>query len=107
MTKIQMLKTNVFAFLLRGEKNNPSIIRATCAFDSKIGWFLGRAYLLSVYEKRDKKNFRKIEISQKLPSFFAENNSIFDTLHRLFDATARADFSNSPHAFLCIGGISL
>jgi hypothetical protein len=54
------------------EKNNSPIIRATCRFDSKIRGFSGAPDFVSTYVERNKNFFQKIEISQNLPSFFAE-----------------------------------
>jgi len=54
------------------EKRRPSIIRATCAFDSKIRGVLKVSEFVSAYEKTNKKFFRKIEFFHFLPSFFAE-----------------------------------
>jgi hypothetical protein len=58
--------------LLLEEKRRPSIIGRTCRFDTKIRGFLRRAKFVSACVKGSKKIFRKIEISQNLPSFFAE-----------------------------------
>ena len=55
-----------------GKKMPPSIIRRPCRFDSKIRGFWGRSEFVSACLERNKKIFRKIEISQNLPSFFAE-----------------------------------
>ena len=55
-----------------GEKRRPSIIRGTCRFDSKIRGVLEVTDFVSACGERSKNFFRKIEISQNLPSFFAE-----------------------------------
>jgi len=55
-----------------GKKMPPSIIRATCKFDSKIRGFLKVSDFISACMERNKNFFRKIEISQNLPSKFAE-----------------------------------
>ena len=49
-----------------------SIIRGSCRFDSKIRVFLKGIDFVSSYKERSKNFFRKIEICQKLPSFFAD-----------------------------------
>jgi hypothetical protein len=54
------------------EKRRPSIIRATCRFDSKIRVFSGVSDFVSAYLERDKNFFRKILFFHFLPSFFAE-----------------------------------
>ena len=71
--------------LLRGgEKSSPPIIRGTCAFDSKNRVFLRVSEFVSAYVGRNKKFFRKIEICQKLPSFFAENRNRSHLVSRIF-----------------------
>jgi len=51
------------------KKGSPSIIRATCRFDSKIRGFLKGTDFVSAYVERDKNFFRKIQFSHFLPSF--------------------------------------
>jgi len=59
-------------FFGRRKKRRPSIIRRTCAFDSKNGVFGVMCDFVSAYVERDKNFFRKIEICCFLQSFFAE-----------------------------------
>jgi hypothetical protein len=60
-----------------GKKMPSSIIRRTCAFDTKIRVFWGWADLLSAYVGRNKKFFRKIEKCRFLLPFCVENQAIF------------------------------
>ena len=61
-----------------GTKNRgPSIIRRTCAFDSKIRVFLEVSEFVSAYIERDKNFFRKILFFHFLLSFLFENQSDF------------------------------
>ncbi len=72
--KIQHFRFQIQKRLLGGspKKGSPSIIGGTCRFDSKIRVFWEMSDFVSAYVERNKNIFRKIEICQKLPSFFAE-----------------------------------
>ena len=70
--KTRCLRHSNFFFLSLREKSSPSIIRASCRFDSKIRVFSGVPDFVSAYVERNKNFFQKIEISQNRPSFFAE-----------------------------------
>jgi hypothetical protein len=59
------------------KRGSPSIIRATCAFESKNRGVLERLVLLSAYDKRDKKFFRKILFFHFLLSKCAEKTVFF------------------------------
>jgi len=56
----------------------PSIIRATCRFDSKFKAVSRDPGHVTRYVERNKNFFRKVELFHFLPSFFAENCSKID-----------------------------
>ena len=73
---IKTFEDKFLPFPGRGEKRRLSIIRCTCAFDSKKWRFSEAHEFVSRYEVRIKKFFGKIEISYFLHSKFVENQAI-------------------------------
>ncbi|MBN1804928.1 MAG: hypothetical protein JW837_06730 [Sedimentisphaerales bacterium] len=78
----------------------PPIIRATCAFDSKIRGFSGESVFVSACMEGNKNFFRKIEIFQFLLSFFAENRGDFREVLRI-------EYRVSRIAHLVLKGLSV
>jgi hypothetical protein len=60
-----------------GKKTPASIIRGTCAFESKFEAVSRDLGHVSRLVERNKNFFRKIEISQNLPSKFVDNRGYF------------------------------
>ena len=89
------------------QEKSASIIRGTCAFDTKIWGFSRESLFVSAYEERDKKIFRKIEICQNLLSFLFENRCDFRHVLCIENCVLRIYYYWDIRSALCSRSASL